>query len=84
MRPIDVRKHLLVVFLFAFPDLAGCQAMTGSRPKLPPGLSVEEYALKRAPDVEPLTFVPRQGTQAAILANHQSEREDVFPGNLFF
>jgi hypothetical protein len=51
---------------------------------LPSELSVEEYPLKNAPNVEPLTFMPMQGTQEEILAKHQQERGNSFPDNSFF
>ena len=52
--------------------------------ELPPGLVVEEYPLEGPPDMEPLTFIPLQASQAAILARHTSEREAFFPDNSFF
>jgi len=41
------------------------------------GLSIEEHALKAIPQVEPLTFVPLQGTQEEILRKHQVQRDEV-------
>ena len=46
---------------------------------LPPGMSVEEHALKNMPEVEPLTFAPIESTQAEILNKHQDERDKRFP-----
>jgi hypothetical protein len=51
---------------------------------LPSELSVEEYPLKNAPNVEPLTFIPMQGTQEEILAKHQQERGNSFLDNAVF
>jgi hypothetical protein len=42
---------------------------------LPPGVTLEEYALKAAPEMEPLTFVPLVGTQAEILRRRAAERD---------
>jgi hypothetical protein len=44
----------------------------------PSGLTLDEYALKKAPQNEPLTFEPVQGSQAAILAKHQAQRDDYY------
>ena len=41
----------------------------------PAGLSIEMYALDGPPSTEPLTFNPVQGTQAQILLNDQSIRD---------
>ena len=50
----------------------------------PAGLTVEEYALKDQPTVEPLHFSPLQGSQAGILARHSLERRKHFLDNSFF
>jgi hypothetical protein len=63
--------------------LGGCDFVNPLPPQmpgaLPPGLSVEEHALKNMPEVEPLTFVPVKSTQAEILSKHQDERDKRFP-----
>jgi hypothetical protein len=41
---------------------------------LPPELSIEEHALKEGPDLEPLTFVPAEGTQEEILDKHRAKQ----------
>ncbi|MDD5369938.1 MAG: hypothetical protein PHQ40_12695 [Anaerolineaceae bacterium] len=46
--------------------------------RFPSGLVVEEYELKAAPQMEPLTFDPVQGSQASILEKHRVERERYF------
>lgn len=48
------------------------------------GLTVEEYELKRAPNLEPLHFEPIQGSQDEIVSTHASEKEDKFSDNSFF
>jgi len=52
--------------------------------ELPPGLTVEEYALVNPPVVEPLSFLPVQGSQEGILTKHYDERLKTFPDNSFF
>jgi hypothetical protein len=42
------------------------------------GLTVEEYELRAAPQMEPLVFDPVQGSQASILEKHRAEREKYF------
>jgi hypothetical protein len=43
---------------------------------LPPGLTVEEHALKARPTYDELrSFEPAAGTQEEVLSKHQSERE---------
>ncbi|MFW6135843.1 MAG: hypothetical protein ACOC7N_03380, partial [Chloroflexota bacterium] len=37
-------------------------------------LSIEEHALKDGADLEPLTFVPVEGTREEILSKHQAKR----------
>lgn len=63
--------------------LGGCDFVNPVSPQTPlalaPKLSVEEYALKGMPEVEPLTFVPVKSTQAEILSKHQDKRDKRFP-----
>lgn len=59
-------------------SLTGCvlsDAAPAQAPStLPPELSIEEHALKDGPDLEPLTFVPVEGTQEEILSKHEYQR----------
>jgi len=48
------------------------------------GLRIDEYALQDSPDLEPLTFVPLQGSQQEILSQHEEERSLTFLNNSFF
>ena len=50
---------------------------------LPPGLTVEEYALAAMPEIDPLTFIPLQGSQAEVLSVHEQAREKTFPPGTF-
>jgi len=63
--------------------LGGCDFVNPVPPQTPlalvPKLSVEEYALKGMPEIEPLIFVPVKSTQAEILGKHQGERNKRFP-----
>ena len=52
--------------------------------QLPPGLTVEEYTLVTPPVVEPLSFLPVQGSQEGILTKRYDERLKTFPDNSFF
>jgi hypothetical protein len=45
---------------------------------------VEEHSLSDAPNPDPLTFTPLQGTQEEIFAKHQQERGKSFPDNSIF
>jgi hypothetical protein len=62
--------------------LGGCDFANPISPQpplaLPSELSVEEHALKNMPEIEPLTFVPVESTQAEILSKHQNERSKHF------
>jgi cytidine deaminase len=60
---------------FTFSDQA-----PGS-PLLSSGVSVEEHELESAPQVDPLTFGPVQGSQEDILRKHHQERLKRFPDN---
>jgi hypothetical protein len=64
--------------------LGSCNSSHAAQSNLPTGLSIEEYPLKNAPGVEPLTFMPIQGTQQEILAKHQQDRGLSFSDNSFF
>jgi len=48
------------------------------------GLRIDEYALQDSPDLEPLTFVPLQGSQQEILSQHEEERSPTYLNNSFF
>ena len=50
-------------------------------PSIPSGLSVEEHMLIEAPHVEPLSFLPVQGSQEDVLRQHQQERGKRFADN---
>jgi hypothetical protein len=76
---IKNHKVPLFIVLFTLLCLDGCGSKAATPAGLPSGLSVEEYQLTSAPGVEPLTFLPVQGTQEGILAKHQQERENTFP-----
>jgi hypothetical protein len=52
--------------------------------KLPPSLTVEEYALIDQPLIEPLTFHPVRGTVEDILARRYAERLKTYLNNSFF
>ncbi len=47
---------------------------------LPPGLSIEEYALEAEPQLDPLSFTPRTTTQAEVLSKHRGKRGARSPG----
>ena len=61
--------------------LGGCGFLNPVSPQtpstLPPELSIEEHALQSAPELEPLTFVPVEGTQEEVLSKHQDKRATV-------
>ncbi len=64
--------------------LAGCAASPVGLTLTPtttpsPGLSIEEYALEAEPQIEPLSFTPRDATQAGVLSKHRGERGARFP-----
>jgi len=75
---------LLIVMTSAFVSLAGCTSKSSTQLNLPPGVTIEEYQLKDAPSLDPLTFIPVNGTQEEILSKHQQERGNSFPDNSFF
>jgi hypothetical protein len=58
--------------------LGGCVLSGSTSPDpsaaLPPGLGIEEQELKAGPDLDPLAFVPVEGTQEEILSKHQTQR----------
>lgn len=54
---------------------------TASRP---PGLVIEAYALKGAPETDTRRFEPVEGTQEAILQRHDEARQEFFPDNWFY
>jgi hypothetical protein len=54
-------------------------ACSPGAPALPPGLTLEEHALKTAPTLEPLTFAPVSGTMQSLLAAHAQERAKIIP-----
>src|SRR5258706_2123900 len=51
---------------------------------LPSGLRIDEYALKARPDGEPLVFEPVQGSQDAVLARHETERQEKLSDTFYF
>jgi hypothetical protein len=78
MQRINNRVLLLITLLFTLLCLGSCNSKHAAQPSLPSELSVEEYPLKNAPNVEPLAFIPMQGTQEEILEKHQQERGNTF------
>lgn len=48
------------------------------------GLTVDQYELKSAPNLEPLHFEPIQGSQDEIMSTHAAEMEEKFSDNSFF
>jgi hypothetical protein len=48
------------------------------------GLTVDQYELKSAPEVDPLLFVPVQGSQDKILSTHAADRAIEIQDNSFF
>jgi hypothetical protein len=50
---------------------------------LPAGLRLLEHRLVRAPDLDPLIFLPQEGTQAEVLARHADDRARGFPDRSF-
>lgn len=71
----------LILLTISLLCSGGCTSNSAfqSTLQMPTGLSIDEYALKEAPQSEPLTFVPVQGSQREILAKHQQERHAHFP-----
>jgi hypothetical protein len=57
--------------------------MKKENPAFPSGLSVEEHMLMDAPQVDPLSFSPVQGSQEDVLRVHQQERDKRFPDKYF-
>lgn len=59
-------------------SLGGCAISNSISPQtasaLPPELSIEEHTLEDGPDLEPLTFVPVEGTQEEILSKHRAKQ----------
>jgi hypothetical protein len=51
---------------------------------LPSGLTIDEYALVSAPQVEPLTYTAIRWTQEEMLTKHDPERLDTFHDNSYF
>jgi hypothetical protein len=84
MQRLISRIFLFIALSFIILCLGSCISKHATQPGLPSGLSIEEYPLKNAPNVEPLTFMPIQGTQQEILTKHQQERGNSFPDNSFF
>jgi len=84
MQRVYLREFLSIALLFPFLCLGSCSPKQTIQLNLPSELSVEEYPLKNAPDLEPLTFLPMQGTQEEILAKHQQERGKSLPDSSFF
>jgi len=51
---------------------------------LPGGLRLEESPLIREPDLDPLSFLPAEGTQEQVLARHAVQRRATFPDRFSF
>jgi hypothetical protein len=75
------RKMLVCSLSFIYICLVGCNPQTAPPSIISPKVVVEEYPLKGAPDLEPLSFIPVEGTQEGILAKHQKERGNTYPAN---
>src|SRR3989304_4737298 len=56
------------------PSPTPASPMQAKPPGLPSELSVEEYALNGAPQLDPLTFELAQGSVAEVLRKHHVER----------
>ena len=59
------------------PRLAASRVLLG-------GLRLEEYALRQEPDLDPLSFLPIEGTQEQVLARHAAQRSATFPDRASF
>lgn len=70
--------------VFAFLSISGCNSKYINLFGIPNELSIEEHLLQSAPDPDPFSFAPMQGTQEEILAKHKPERENIYPDNSFF
>jgi hypothetical protein len=81
MKRIHECTFPVVALAFIFLCLNGCNSKQATQTSLPAGLNVEEYPLQDAPTLDPLSFVPVQGTQEEILAKHQQERSMSFQDN---
>jgi len=68
---------LVLTILF----LSNCVSQQATQTTSPSGLTIDEYLLKDAPAIEPLTFTPKAGSQEDILAKHQQERKVRIPNN---
>ncbi len=75
-----LKGSLIVVAWLCLTGCAASPVVSAPTPTtLPPGLSIEEYVLEAGPQVEPLSFTPRDATQAEVLSKHQAERDTHFP-----
>ena len=80
MKHIDERILSFVILISTVIFLDGCIFKQGQT-TFPSELIIEEYPLQYAPITDPLTFIPEQGSQEEILANHQQERDVPSPDN---
>jgi len=71
------RSILLVISLVLMAAILSACSSQGSQVTL----TLEEHELTSKPSLDPLTFTPKQGTQADVLAKNASLRADVFPVN---
>jgi hypothetical protein len=61
--------------------LVGCNPQTATPSIISSEVVVEEYPLEGVPNVEPLSFLPVEGTQEEILAKHQYDRGNTYLEN---
>ncbi len=59
--------------------LGGCSALSPSSPQPAGNLQLEEHPLGGAPQLDPLTFQPIEGTQEQLLATHATDRAMTIP-----
>jgi hypothetical protein len=76
--------NCLVVLIISSILYYGCSLKETSKSSIPKELVIEETQLRDIPNLEPLTFIPVQGTQNEILAKRKQQRDDVYTDNSFF
>jgi hypothetical protein len=86
-----VIRSLWAILALTCLCLSGCELSNPAseqKPlKLPPGLSIEEHALKGMPQIvgeSTLSFAPIYGTQEEVLSKHQEERNKPLPDASFY
>jgi hypothetical protein len=79
MKKTHLMPGLIVLILIAI-ILAGCASANPTATTL----TMTKHALQGMPQVDPLTFVPLEGTTESILQAHASERSDVLVQELTF